>query len=878
MQRALLLVAILLAAAPMAPARAGADAAAPYRDSRLPVETRVQDLLACMTPEEKLWQLFMVSAPDYDPRDFADGAYGLQIGVAATAADARAQIDSLQRHFSADTRLGIPMLPFAEALHGLVQAEATVFPQAIGLAASFDTALMSEVAAAIADECRSVGIRQVLSPVVNIASDVRWGRVEETYGEDPHLSAAMGVAFVAALEARGVVATPKHFIANVGDGGRDSYPIHLSERLLREIHLPPFAACLGEGGARAVMTAYNSLDGTPCSAHPWLNRTLLREELGFAGVVVSDAGAVGGANVLHYTASDYAEAGRLALDGGLDLIFQTSPAHFALFSPALADGRIAPALLDSAVARVLRLKFALGLFDDPLAGAAPLGAAQLDEHRRLARRAAQESFVLLKNEGNTLPLSEQLGSLAVLGPDAAVARLGGYSGPGERAVSILEGIRRRLGADRVRYAEGCPRLAPEYEAIASPWLSCPGGDSLSAGLRGEYFANIELAGAPAFTRIDPDVQFHWTLLSPNPALLAADFYSVRWTGRLRGPATGSCRIGVEGNDGYRLYIDEALVIDNWAKVSRRAQLVDFAFVQDRAYALRLEFYEPVGGGRVRLVWDCGLPRRADDDAELDAAVALAVRSEAAVIVAGIEEGEFRDRARLALPGRQEELIQRVAATGRPVVVLLVGGSAVTMSRWLERVPAVLAVWYPGEAGGEAVADVLFGDVNPAGRLPISFPIAEGQLPLVYNHKPTGRGDDYADLSGQPLFPFGHGLSYTQFAYSDLRLEPPAIAAGETATLTCTVRNAGPVAGEEVVQLYLRDELASVARPVTELKGFARLRLAPGEARELHFTIGPAELAMLDVKLRPVVEPGTVRVAVGASSRDLRLRGTLTVTP
>ncbi len=841
----------------------------PYKDPRLPIETRVDDLLSRMTPQEKFWQLFMLAGGlDGAVDRYTEGAFGLQIGTGVAGADVAARVDVLQRHFIEQTRLGIPIIAFDEALHGLVQREATVFPQAIGLAASFDTTLMREVATAIAQECRARGIRQVLSPVVNIASDVRWGRVEETYGEDPHLAAEMGVAFVSPFERAGVITTPKHFLANVGDGGRDSYPIHLSERYLREIHLPPFAACVGRGGSRSVMTAYNSLDGTPCSANSWLNDTLLKDELAFTGFVISDAGAVGGANVLHFTAADYAEAGAEALLGGLDVIFQTAYDHHALFLPAFLDGRIPAEVIDRAVARVLRAKFELGLFENPYVGTTPPPA----DRRALARQAARESIVLLKNEGGVLPFGAQVKTIAVLGPDAAEARLGGYSAPCDHAVSIVEGITARAGKDvKIEHARGCARIDTTLVIVPAEHLSCAQGP----GLLGEYFANIDLAGAPALTRIDAQIAFQWTLYSPDPARLPYDWYSARWTGTLTAPVTGDVQLGIDGNDGYRLFLDDTLLIDNWPKVSRRTRLAKISLERGRRYDLRLEYHEPSGNAWLRLVWNAGVPARADRD--LDDAVDLATRSDIAVIVVGVEEGEFRDRSSLALPGRQEELIQRVAATDTPTAVVLVGGSAVTMSRWLDRVPAVLAAWYPGQEGGHGVADVLFGDHNPAGRLPISFPVAEGQLPLVYNHLPTGRGDDYADLTGQALFPFGHGLSYTTFQYDDLRIEPAAIAPDDTATVRCTVTNTGPRAGDEVVQLYLRDDLASIARPVKALKGFARIHLAAGESREVTFVMPPDMLALFGPDLKPAWEPGTVRVMIGASSQSIRLRGHINVT-
>ncbi|MEZ4388929.1 MAG: glycoside hydrolase family 3 C-terminal domain-containing protein [Candidatus Krumholzibacteriia bacterium] len=862
-------LALALAAATVA----SAAVAQPYRDAALPVDARVADLLPRLTPEEKFWQLFMLAGGlDDGLARYEHGAFGFQLGSTGDGIG----VDAIQRHFVEDTRLGIPVIIFGEALHGLVRPGATAFPQAIGLAATFDTGLMHEVARAIALECRAAGVRQVLSPVVNLADDVRWGRVEETYGEDPCLTGEMGVAFVTEFERLGIVTTPKHLVANVGDGGRDSYPIHLGERRLRERQLQPFAACILRGGSRSVMTAYNSLDGIPCTASAWLNQTWLKDELGFGGFVISDAGAVGGAMVLHVTAAGYDDAAAQALRGGLDVIFQTAYDHAELFLPAFLDGRIPPAVIDAAVARVLRAKFELGLFEQPYVGDAhALAAADLARHRELARRAARESIVLLENPRGLLPLALGLTHIAVLGPDAAEARLGGYSGPGNHPVSLLEGIRRRVGPSaRVTHAQGCPRLDPGLVTIPTAFLSCEQDGAPQPGLLGAYFDNVALAGEPVLTRVDPQVRCRWTLASPAPDHLAADFYSVRWTGKLRVPDDGSVAIGVEGDDGYRLYLDGALVLDAWRPVSSRSLLAATRLVAGREYDLRLEFRSPTGRAQLRLVWDRGQP--ADRDAGLREAVALAAAADLAVVAVGLEEGEFRDRASLRLPGRQDELIRRVADTGTPTVVVLVGGSAVAVGGWRDRAAAVLQVWYPGEAGGEAVADVLFGDADPAGRLPFSVPIAEGQLPLTYDHAPTGRGDDYLDLTGQPQYPFGYGLSYTRFEYADLRLERTRIAADDSVAVSFTLRNVGPRDGDEVVQLYLHDELASSARPVTALEAFQRVHLAAGEATTVRFVVGPDQLALLGPDLRPVVEPGAFRLMIGASCRDIRLRGILHV--
>jgi beta-glucosidase len=836
-----------------------------YRDSTASVDARVNDLLSRMTPEEKFWQVFMLAGEFAgDISRFHDGLCGLQMLVGNDPINLVARANAIQTHFVEDTRLGIPVIFFAEALHGLVQEEATVFPQSIGLAASFDTTVMHNVASAIAEECRSRGVRQVLSPVVNIASDVRWGRTEETYGEDPFLTSEMGAAFVSEFEQLGVVATPKHFVANVGDGGRDSYPIQISERLLREVYLPPFEACIRRG-ARSIMTSYNSYDGSPCSANDWLNNRLLKQELGFRGMVISDACAVGGANVLHFTASDYADAGMKAMESGLDAIFQTSMEHHSLFDPPFLNGQIPQSVIDSAVVRVLRVKFELSLFEHPYVDPAKWLPPGSVEHQQLARRAAQESLVLLKNTGGVLPLTKSIHALAVIGPDADTARMGGYSAPTARAITILDGIKRRAGsAVDVQYVKGCERTFAMYRAVPASCLI----------LKGDYFDNIELSGAPVLTRSDTAIDFDWTLFSPDAGRLPCDNYSVRWTGLLKSPVSGHFRLGIEGNDGYRLYLNDSLLIDNWRKVSAGVKLAEVDLVANSEERLRLEYFEPSGSARIKLVWNVDVP--ANEDSRLQQAVDLAKHCDATVLVVGIEEGEFHDRALLALPEHQEALIHRVAALAKPTVVVLVGGSAVAMAAWLNEVSAVLDAWYPGEQGGVAVGDVLFGDSDPAGRLPITFPLSEGQLPLVYNHKPTGRGDDYMEMRGQPLFPFGFGLSYTTFEYSKLTVEPSVVASGESATASFVLKNTGLREGDEVVQLYVRDMLASVAQPVMELKGFQRVHLNPGERKVISFRVTPEMLAMLDKNLNPVIEPGDFRIMIGASSKDLRVKSELKV--
>jgi len=875
----------LAALALLSPAVLATPQTPPYRDATLPVADRVRDLVGRMTLEEKFWQLFMIPGSLDDPsHDYSKGIFGLQISTttsasvpAAEVARAHAErINAIQRFFVEKTRLGIPIIPFDEAVHGLARDGATMFPQAIALAASWDAALVSRVARAVARETGSRGIRQVLSPVINIADDVRWGRVEETYGEDPFMNAEMGRAFIEAFERAGIVATPKHFVANVGEGGRDSYPIDHSERLLFERYFPPFDAAVRQAGARSVMTAYNSVDGQPATQNPRLLNGILKKEWGFGGFIISDASATGGATVLHMTEPNTPEAARHAFESGLDVVFQSQYGQQRPYLDAFQRGLIPVAVIDAAVARVLRVKFELGLFERPYVDAAEAGRLNGSaEHLALAREAAAASMVLLQNERETLPLARSLRRVAVIGVDAAEARLGGYSGPGVQRITILDGIRAKLGtAATVHHAPGPGRDVVTHVVVpAEAFTSASPAGGTTRGLAGEYFDNNRLDGAPRLTRTDARIDFRWTLNSPGRGI-PFDWYSARWRGTISAPASGVSRIGIEGNDGYRLWLDGALAIDNWVKRSYGTTFADVSWAPGSTHELRLEYFESTGNARLKLVWNAGVVD--DSEAKIAEAVALARSSGAAVIVAGVEEGEFRDRAFLRLPGRQEELIRQVSATGVPTTVVVIGGSAVTMSAWKAAVGAIVMAWYPGEQGGHAVADVLFGDANPAGRLPITFPIAEGQLPLSYNHKPTGRGDDYVDLTGMALFPFGYGLSYTRFEYSNLRVEPGSMAASGTATVRCTVTNGGGRTGDEVVQLYVRDVLASVARPVMELKGFTRVRLAPGESTDVAFALGREHLRMLDREMLWVVEPGTFRIMIGASSKDIRLRGELVV--
>jgi len=860
----------------------------PYKNPKLSVDLRVKDLISRMTAEEKFWQLFMIpgDVTEANQNQFKQGIFGLQVSAAAQGSGNAQQmlsyntsedglslakkINKIQKYFVEKTRLGIPMIAFDEALHGLVRQGATAFPQSIGLAASFDTTLVAKVGTVIAAEASARGLRDLLAPVINMATDVRWGRVEETYGEDPYLTTIMGRAFMNAIERQNIIVTPKHFVANVGDGGRDSYPIELDKHYLEEIHFPAFKDGVKNVGIRSLMTSYNSVFGTPATSNKWLLTTKLKTEWGFKGFVISDAGAVGGANVLHFTAKDYKDATAQSINAGLDVIFQVDYNHYKLFLPAFLDGSIPKSRIDDALARVLRAKFELGLFEHPYVDERVAEKMLTDQtHHHLAKEAALKSFVLLKNDNHVLPLKNAK-RILVLGEDAIEGRLGGYSGTGNNKINILEGLKNAVSNEtEISYLKGSSRELHAYIPIDSQFLSI----NQKSGLAGMYYKGLNFSGKPIKEVNDKTINFSWTLYPPDEKLQLDD-YSVRWEGTLKVPQNTEVNIGLEGNDGYRLYLDGHVIIDNWDKRSFSTKTIPFHFEKNKDYAIKVEFFEAKGNGRIKLIWDYGN----GPSNEIVDAVKAAKNNDVVVFVAGIKEGEFLDRAMLTLPGNQELLLEELSKTGTPVVVVLTGGSAINMKPWLNKVSGVLNVWYPGEAGGSAVADVLLGKVNPSGKLPITYPIDESQLPLVYNHKPTGRGDDYNNLSGEPLFPFGYGLSYTSFSYSNLKFSRKSIAKKETATVNFELKNTGNDDGEEVVQLYMRPLLSKLAQPVLALRAFQRIYLKAGETKVISFKVDKGVLQTLDINNVWGVVPGEYRIMIGSSSKTLYLKENLTVKP
>jgi len=760
-----------------------------YRDPGQPIAARVRDLLARMTVDEKIaqlggvWSTSLVEDGGFSEAKAAaalkEGAGHLTRVAGSTALGPResAQLaNAAQRFLVEKTRLGVPAIVHEESCAGYAAIDATCFPQAIGLAATWEPDLVEAMGGVIRTQMRSVGAHQTLAPVLDVARDPRWGRMEETFGEDPYLISRMGVAYVKGVQGsdpqKGIVATGKHFLGySASEGGMNWAPAHIPQRELLEVFLTPFEAAIREAKLGSIMNAYHELDGIPCGAAPELFEGLLRKELGFDGVVVTDYATIPMLHHYHRIAENLAEAARLALEGGLDVELPTLHCYGEPLRQALADERVDMTLIDRSVARVLRMKFQLGLFENPYVDAEAAPAVfDTAEQRALARRIAQKTIVLLKNEGDVLPLSRSIRKLAVIGPNADNPRghLGDYHYPphlevmmmGEQAAANIAGppqnvLREQIGKSVpiVTVLEGIRSHAPDMEVI---------------------FAK-------------------------------------------------GCEILDDSTAGFAEAVEAA----------RRAE------------------------------------------------VAVVVVGDKSGLLKSCTSGESIDRAHLGLPGVQQALVEAVVATGTPTVVVLANARPPAIPWIAEHVPAVLETWMSGEEGGNAVADVLFGDVTPGGKLPISFPRTAGQVPVYYAHKPSGGRSiwqiDYMDSPTTPLFPFGHGLSYTQFEYRSLKLSATETAATGSVAVSVEVANTGARAGDEVVQLYVQDMVGSVTRPVKELKGFKRLSLEPGETRRVTFHLDMSQLAFYDREMRFVVEPGEVGVYVGSSSEDIRGMTSLQVT-
>jgi beta-glucosidase len=857
-----------------------AEQTAIYWDSTRPEAERIADLLGRMTLLEKARQLDLYMGEHFVDQmrnhtmmaldaKFDEASAETLLGDAGVGAihdlyPPTSEIpNAVQDWIRKNSRLGIPVLFAEEALHGLCSPGNTSFPQSIGLASTWNPALIERVGAVVGAEMRASNIHFAFGPVFDVARDPRWGRTEETYGEDPHLVARIGVAFIKGMQGETLAsdhtaaAEPKHFAGHgAPEGGRNTAPLHAGPREMAETMLPPFEAAIRECGVLGIMCAYHEIDGVPCAANGDLLTGILRDQWGFEGMVLSDLGAIRLLLERHRVAVDPADAVRQALTAGMDM--QYYDFDHDVFEAAIIGGVESGALpievVDQAVSRVLRLKFRLGLFENPMIDTALASRVKLSaEHRAVNLQAARESICLLKNDGALLPLRKDLPRIAVLGPNAAHARSGDYSSSGGgEAISLLAGVQSAVSSStEVLFADGTG-ASTSASALPERWLSHDDG----MGLRAELFVNANMDTEPLVRRVDPTIDFNWVAALPA-AGIPVDGFSVRWSGVLTPDVTADGYFSIPPQDIMRVWLDDDLILNSWEPGAALQKPVSLE--AGRSYALTVEYRKMSGGASVRVGW-------AQKAGDLEAAVALAADADVAIVALGEPpgiSGEGMDRSNIDLPEDQMQLLKAVHATGTPVVVVLMNGRPLTINWAAENIPSIVEAWYPSEVGGEALAEVLFGDYNPAGRLPVTFPKSLGQLPLTYDHKHSTEAR-YVDLDWRPLFPFGHGLSYTQFAYTNLTVEPEETTATKF-TVSVTVTNIGDRDGDEVVQLYLRDVVASVTTPVRLLKAFERIHLKAGEQRTLSFSLGHRELSLIDRQLNRVVEPGDFEVYIGGSS-------------
>jgi beta-glucosidase len=835
-----------------------------YMDPTKPIEVRVNDLVGKMTLEEKVSQM--------------------------------------QNHAAAISRLNVPEYDWwSEGLHGIARSGyATVFPQAIGLAATWDVPLMHTVATTISTEARAKNAEalrhdihsiyyglDIWSPNINIFRDPRWGRGQETYGEDPFLTSRLGVAFVTGLQGDDphyykTIATPKHYAVHSGpESTRHTFNVNPSPHDLEDTYLPAFRATVIEGKAGSVMCAYNSLNGEPACANTYLLSDTLRKTWGFNGYVTSDCAAITDVSGGHKFAPDLEHASVVSVRAGTDT---SCGKEYATLVKAVHDGLITEPEIDVAVKRLFTARFRLGLFDPPSMVAyarIPFSETDSEAHRELARTVAEKAMVLLQNDG-TLPLKKSVGKIAVIGPNAAslAAIEGNYNAVPSHPVLPLGGMEKKFGAANILYAQGSPYVAELALPVPRTLLHAAKGDA-KFGLKGEYFDNIEFAGNPVFTRVDEQVDFDWNSASPAPSLKASAF-GVRWTGTITAPKPGDYEFSFVLAHCYpcgdaemvRVFMDDKPVSDqpvapNEFRASGMKPFV-LSFPDTQAHSIRIEYshHARLFGAGLSFNWKPPI------DAERDEAVAVAKKADVAVVFVGLSpelEGEEMpvhvagfdggDRTTIELPAVQQQLLEALAGTGKPVVVVLMNGSALAVKWAKEHASAILEAWYPGEEGGTAIANTLAGDNNPAGRLPVTFYAGTDQLPAFDDYSVKTR--TYRYFTGEPLWGFGYGISYSKFTWSNVKLSTTKLTAGEPLTVDADVENAGSAKGDAVSEIYLK-ALGSPNAPVHSLVGFVRTPLNAKQKQHIHVVIDPRSLSTVAADGTRSVQAGEYSLFVGGA--------------
>ncbi len=794
------------------------------------------------------------------------------------------KIKQLTNETDSIPRLGLRAYNYwSEALHGVLAGGATSFPQAVAMGSTWDPDLIHRVGSVISDEARALNITTgkgltYWSPTINIARDPRWGRNEESYSEDPYLLSRMGVAFVKGMQGDDpyylkTVSTPKHFVANNEEARRHTGSSDVDMRSLYEYYLPAFHQAIVEGKAYSIMGAYNELNQVPCNANTFLLGDVLRRDWGFQGYVVSDCGAVNDMVYGHRYYKTGAEAVAASVLAGCDL--DCGNEYREYLKEALDKKLLEVKDIDRALERVLSARFRLGEFD-PAASVpySSIGADKLDskDNRSLALEVAQKAIVLLKNNG-VLPLNkDKVKSVAVIGPNAADLQLGIYSSWPNVQVGPLEGIAKKASTMgiRVDYSLGCGISDSALRPIEAKYFGRIEGTE-KTGMRGEYFDNMNLAGKPVLTRIDSVVNFNFSTGSPAPGV-PEDHFSIRWKGTIMPPDTIH-HIGISTDDGGRLWVDGKLLIDDWRDHAEEPHSAQVELVPGKSYDVRFEQYDNALGAVARLTWDLH-PR------DFDAAKELAKKSDVVILVVGTSPliaREELDRTQIELPQIQRELITEIASVNPRIVLVLVNGGPVALEGMENRANAIVEAWYGGEYEGQAIADVLFGDVNPGGKLPETFYASTEQLPPMSNYDLMNHPRTYMYFDQPVLYPFGYGLSYTQFEYSDLKLSSDNIKKTGEIEIQFAVRNTGKVKGDEVAQVYGHAENAPMRVPISQLKRFERITLAPGESKTLQFKIPASEFSFYSTATNGFqVQTGRWEIQVGSSSKDIRLKKALTI--